>query len=321
VIHAGIYYRPGSLKAESCVAGRALLYDYCKERRIEHRLCGKFIVAANDSQAARLEEIERMARRNGVSDLRWIDAEHARRCEPALSCTVALHSPSTGIVDSHGYMLSLLGDAESHGASIAYGNSVTGLASTSDGVAICIGGEPKPAVRCRILVNAAGLDAVRVAASIVDFPASHIPVMRYAKGNYFAIKTRAPFSRLIYPVPEPGGLGIHMTLDLSGHARFGPDVEWIEELDYDVGQDRVEKFYPAIRSYWPDLADGALLPAYSGIRPKLSGPGEPEADFIISGPRDHGMPGVINLFGIESPGLTASMALGRRVAMVAGGEL
>jgi L-2-hydroxyglutarate oxidase LhgO len=317
VVHAGIHYRPGSLKAESCVAGRRLLQDYCRSRGIEHRACGKFIVAADPAQVARLEDLERTARRNGVCDLEWLEAREAVRREPALACAAALHSPSTGIIDSHAYMLALLGDAEAHGAVIAYRTRVTGVACGGGGIVIEVDGSP--ALRCRSVVNAAGLDAVRVAASFRDFPSAGLPVLRYAKGSYFSLAGAAPFSRLIYPMPEPGGLGVHMTLDLAGQARFGPDVEWIDDVDYEVREDRAARFYPAIRSYWPGLADGALRAAYAGIRPKLTGPGEPDADFIIAGPADHGVPGVIHLFGIESPGLTASLDLAQRISVAAVG--
>jgi len=321
VMHAGLYYRPGSIKAESCVAGRRLLEEYCRARGIEHRLCGKFIVAADLSQSARLEQLELTARRNGVRDLEWLDAREATRREPALSCAVALHSGSTGIIDSHAYMRALLGDAEANGALIAYRSRVTALTRVAGSIVIDVDGEPS--LRCRRLVNAAGLHAVQVAASFRDFPPASIPVQRYAKGSYFSFSGPAPFGRLIYPLPEPGGLGIHMTLDLAGRARFGPDVEWIDGLggadpiDYAVRDERGARFYPAIRRYWPALPDGRLHAAYAGIRPKLAGPGEPDADFLISGPADHGVPGVVNLFGIESPGLTASLDLGRRIVMAA----
>jgi L-2-hydroxyglutarate oxidase LhgO len=316
VIHAGIYYRQGSLKARTCVSGRDLLYRYCSERGVAHRRCGKFIVAASEDQLTQLRAIESQARGNGVFDLEWLDGAQARRCEPALSCEAALSSPSTGIVDSHAYMLSLLADAEAHGAEIAYGAGVTSLRPTPSGIDISIESEPRPMLRARVVVNSAGLDAHRVAQSIEGFPAEHIPAVRYAKGNYFALLGSAPFSRLIYPVPESGGLGIHMTVDLAGQARFGPDVEWVDAVDYAVDPARAAEFYGAIRRYWPTLADGQLSPAYAGIRPKVVSAGEAAADFCISGPADHGIGGVVNLFGMESPGLTASMALAAHVAAV-----
>jgi L-2-hydroxyglutarate oxidase LhgO len=319
VIHAGIYYRPGSLKARTCVSGRELLYRYCSERGVEHRRCGKFIVAASEDQLTQLRAIESQARGNGVFDLEWLDEAQARRCEPALSCQAALSSPSTGIVDSHAYMLSLLADSEAHGAEIAYGAAVTSLRPTPRGIDISIESERQPVLRARVVINSAGIDAHRVAQSIEGFPAEQIPAVRYAKGNYFALLGPAPFSRLIYPIPESGGLGIHMTVDLAGQARFGPDVEWVDAVDYAVDPARAADFYGAIRRYWPKLADGQLSPAYAGIRPKLVRAGEAAADFCISGPADHGVGGVVNLFGMESPGLTASLALAAHVTAVVGG--
>ena len=318
VIHAGIYYRQGSLKARTCVSGRELLYRYCGERGVAHRRCGKFIVAASEDQLTQLHAIESQARGNGVFDLEWLDGAQARRREPALSCEAALSSPSTGIIDSHAFMLSLLADAEAHGADIAYGAAVTSLRPTPRGIDISIESEPQPVLRARIVVNSAGLDAHRVARSIEGFPADQIPEVRYAKGNYFALLGSAPFGRLIYPVPESDGLGIHMTVDLAGQARFGPDVEWVDAVDYAVDPARAADFYGAIRRYWPKLADGQLSPAYAGIRPKLVRTGEAAADFCISGPADHGVAGVVNLFGMESPGLTASLALAAHVAAVVG---
>ena len=314
VIHAGIHYAPGSIKARTCVSGRELLYGYCRERGIAHRRCGKFIVATAEVQFAQLHAIESQARANGVFDLEWLDGPQAKRCEPALACEAALWSPSTGIIDSHGLMLSLLADAEARDARIAYGAAVTALEPTTSGVEVFIESEPRPVLRARVIVNAAGLDAPKVARSIEGFPAQHIPATRYAKGSYFALAGTAPFSRLIYPVPESAGLGVHLTLDLAGRARFGPDVEWVEDLDYDVDARRAASFYGAVRRYWPALADGRLTPAYAGIRPKLASGGTAAADFYLSGPSDHGMAGIVNLFGMESPGLTASLALAERVA-------
>ncbi len=309
VIHAGIYYEPGSLKARTCVEGRELLYRYCRDHQIEHRRCGKFIVAENESQIEILEKIERTARSNGVEELEWLDGAEARRQEPQLSCVLALSSPSTGIIDSHGYMLSLLGDAEAKGSFIAYGTEVAQVAPSSAGLMLHMAGESEPSVRCQMLINSGGLDAVRIADRIEEFPKDRIPQLFLAKGNYFTLSGRAPFSRLIYPIPEPGGLGIHSTIDLGGQARFGPDVEWVVDLNYNVDTARVNQFSAAIRRYWPAFDARRLRAAYSGIRPKLSGPGQPNADFQVSGPRDHGFDRVVNLFGIESPGLTASLAL------------
>jgi L-2-hydroxyglutarate oxidase LhgO len=316
VIHAGIYYAPGSLKARSCVAGRELLYAYCKQRNVPHRKCGKFIVAASEQQRETLSALERIANSNGVFDLEWLDRAAALRAEPALTCAAVLHSPSTGIIDSHAYMLSLLADAEAHGAQIVYGTEVGSLKPGSQGVEITLAEDTSPVMRSRMIINCAGLDSARVAAAISNFPKEHIPEVRYAKGNYFALAAPAPFKRLVYPIPEVGGLGVHMTIDMGGQARFGPDVEWVTHRDYAVDPARVRAFYPAVRQYWPGLAEGQLRPAYSGIRPKLSGPGQEAADFIVSDAKQHGVQGVINLFGIESPGLTASLALAEDVSFL-----
>jgi L-2-hydroxyglutarate oxidase LhgO len=318
VIHAGIHYTPNSLKARLCVAGRDLLYRYCAERGIPHRRCGKFTVATADTQLAALENIEANARASGVFDLVWLEGSEARRAEPELQCIRALLSPSTGIIDSHSLMQSLLADAEAGGANIVYDTKVTSLRATAGGIEIAINGESAPLVRARTVVNSAGLQADRVAASIQDFPARFIPKVRFAKGSYFALSGASPFSRLVYPAPTAGGhLGIHMTLDLGGAARFGPDFEWVQSLDYAVDPQRAGLFAEAIRQYWPGLTEARLYPAYAGIRPKLSGPGQPARDFCVSGPKEHGVAGVVNLFGMESPGLTASLALGEYIAAMA----
>jgi L-2-hydroxyglutarate oxidase LhgO len=310
VIHAGIHYEPDSLKARLCVAGRDLLYRYCAERGIPHRRCGKFTVATADTQLAALENIEANARASGVFDLEWLQGDEARRAEPELRCIRALSSPSTGIIDSHVYMQSLLADAEANGATTAYDTRVTALRPTPAGIEVAVNGESVPVVRARRVINSAGLQADRVAASILDFPAQFIPTVHFAKGSYFALSGAAPFSRLVYPAPAPGGhLGIHMTLDLGGAARFGPDFEWVASLDYAVDPQRARLFAEAIRLYWPALEAARLYPAYAGIRPKVSGPGQPARDFCISGPGEHGIAGLINLFGMESPGLTASLAI------------
>jgi L-2-hydroxyglutarate oxidase LhgO len=314
VIHAGIHYEPHSLKATLCVSGRDLLYRYCAERGIEHRRCGKFTVATADEQLPVLGGIEANALANGVRDLEWLDAGQAARAEPGLQCVRALSSPSTGIIDSHAYMQALLADAEAAGAVIAYGTTVTSLIPTHAGTEIHTESADKPAARAALVVNCAGLHAHEVAASIEGFPALHIPKVSYAKGSYFALTGTSPFSRLVYPAPRAGGhLGIHMTLDLAGAARFGPDTEWVETIDYAVDPQRVSIFAEVIRQYWPRLDAGRLYPAYAGIRPKISGAGEATRDFCISGPQDHGVTGVVNLFGIESPGLTASLALGEYI--------
>ena len=319
VIHAGIYYPAGSLKAQLCLRGRELLYEYCAARGIDHRRCGKLIVATQPGQVADLERIAAAARCNGVENLYPIGRDEALRLEPSLQCVAALVSPSTGIIDSHGYMLSLLGDAESKGATLALLSTVSALRPVDGVVELWVSEEPQPLLKARWVVNCAGLHAPELARRIEGFPAAHVPRAWYAKGNYFTLAGRAPFSRLIYPVPEPGGLGVHLTLDLGGQARFGPDVEWIDALDYSVDPRRSEQFYAAIRAYWPKLRDGQLAPAYAGIRPKISGPGEPVADFRIDGPATHGVAGIVNLFGIESPGLTASLAIAECVGEIIAG--
>jgi L-2-hydroxyglutarate oxidase LhgO len=314
VIHAGIYYPPGSLKAELCRRGRELLYDYCRRRGVAHRRCGKLIVATRASQHLRLQQLAQTAARNGVDDLRELSRAEALRLEPALRCTAALLSPSTGLVDVHEYMLALLGDAQSHGATLVLHTRVGELVPGTDGIAIGIAGAAAPALKARWVVNAAGLEAPVLARRIAGLPEAGMPSSHLAKGSYFALRGRAPFSRLIYPLPESGGLGVHLTLDLAGRARFGPDVEWVDRIDYAADPARGEPFYDRIREFWPGLPDGALVPDFAGIRPKLSGPGEPAADFRIDGPAAHGVPGVVNLFGIESPGLTAALAIAERVA-------
>jgi len=321
VIHAGIYYPKGSLKARLCVAGRQRLYEFCAGHGVAHRRCGKLIVAAS-AQTAELEAIRGAAEANGVDDLAWLSQAEFAQLEPELAGAAALLSPSTGIIDSHGLMLAYQGEAEDAGAVIAFGTEVTRAALEGQGIVLWINGEGEPALRARLVVNAAGLFAPTVAARIEGFPAASIPPGWFAKGSYFTLSGRSPFSRLVYPVPEPGGLGTHLTLDLGGQARFGPDVEWLDEtdpsaIDYAVDPRRAERFYAAIRAYWPGLRDGSLVPAYSGVRPKLSGPGQPAADFKIAGPADHGARGLINLFGIESPGLTASLAIADAVLALA----
>jgi L-2-hydroxyglutarate oxidase LhgO len=318
VIHAGIHYPAGSLKARLCVAGRALLFDYCAERGIAHRRCGKLIVATNEAQRERLDHIAAAAAANGVDDLRALTRDEARALEPALECTAALLSPSTGIIDSHALMLSLLGDAERDGAVLAVNSPVTGGKIVDGGIVLEVGSEGSAMrIEAAMAVNCAGLGAQSVARSLRGLPAESVPPLSYAKGNYYALAGRAPFSHLIYPVPEAAGLGVHLTLDLGGQARFGPDVEWINEIDYSVDPRRADVFYAEVRRYWPQLPDGSLLPAYAGIRPKPHAPGEPARDFLMSGPAEHGVPGLVNLYGIESPGLTSCLALAGHVADVA----
>ncbi len=309
VIHAGLYYPRGSLKASLCVAGNSALYDYCAAHGVAHRRCGKLIVATAATQEAKLHELRAQGQVNGVAGLELLSAAQARVLEPALQCSAALLSSTTGIVDSHGLMLALLGDAERHGATLAVNSPVLRGTVGGQGIELEVGGSDSARLRAGIVINAAGLDAQRVAAAIDGFPPEQVPPSYLAKGNYYAHPARVPFTRLIYPVPEPGGLGVHLTLDLAGQARFGPDVEWVAAVDYAVDPGRAQRFYGEVRRYWPQLRDGALVPAFCGIRPKISGPGEAAADFKIQGPADHGVPGLVNLFGIESPGLTSCLAI------------
>jgi L-2-hydroxyglutarate oxidase LhgO len=319
VIHAGIYYPKGSLKARLCVAGRKALYAYCDAHGIPYRRCGKLIVAIGEEQRGSLERVLATARGNGVDDITLISREEAQALEPALACAGALLSPSTGILDSHAYMLALLGDAQAQGAMIAYGSTVSGGRVDGNGVIIDVRSEGAGTTLApRLLVNCAGLEAQAIAASIAGLPPKTIPPLRYAKGNYFQLLGRAPFTRLIYPVPEPGGLGVHITIDLGGQAKFGPDVEWVERLDYSVDAARASRFYAAIRQYWPGLPDEALVPGYAGIRPKIPAHGDGTPDFVIQGKDVHGVEGLINLYGIESPGLTSSLAIADYVTRLAG---
>ena len=313
VIHGGLYYPAGSLKARCCVDGRQRLYAYCREHGVPHAQIGKLIVAAEESEIAGVERIAEAARANGVDDLELLTATQAQRLEPALHCVAAVLSPSTGIIDSHALMLALEGEAEAAGAMVVLRTPMRCGRVRHDGFDLAIGGEEPSEVRCRILVNAAGLYAPALAHAIQGIPRETIPPAFFCRGVYFTLTGRAPFRRLVYPVPPPGGLGVHITLDLAGQARFGPDVEWISEVDYAVDPARGEAFYAAIRAYWPGLRDGALQPGYAGVRPKISGPSEPAADFIVQGPEVHGIPGLVNLYGIESPGLTASLPLADEV--------
>jgi L-2-hydroxyglutarate oxidase LhgO len=313
VIHAGIYYPAGSLKARLCVEGRRMLYEYCAGRGVAHRRLGKLIVATGEPQRAALQSILAAARTNGVERIALIDAAAARRLEPQLACVAALHSQDTGIVDSHGLMLALLADLEAAGGALACASPFARAERRGAGWIVRTGGEAPFALEADLLVNAAGLQAQQVAAAIEPLPPAQIPARHLARGCYFQLAGRAPFSRLVYPVPVPGGLGVHLTLDLGGQARFGPDVEWVDAIDYTVDARRADAFYAEVREYWPRLPDDSLVPAYAGIRPKLAGPGEPPADFVIAGPRSHGVPALVNLFGIESPGLTACLAIGEHV--------
>jgi L-2-hydroxyglutarate oxidase LhgO len=313
VIHGGLYYPVSSLKAHSCVAGRHRLYDYCRKHGVPHARTGKMVVATSQAEIAGLEKIAVTAEANGVDDLKWLDPTQVRRLEPRLHCVAALLSPSTGIIDSHALMLAYQGEAESAGAIVVLRTPVLRGAVRPDGFELVIGGEDPGVIRCRLLVNAAGLYAPALAHAIEGIPPQTIPPAHFCRGVYFTLSGRAPFRRLVYPVPVPGGLGVHLTLDLSGQARFGPDIEWIASVDYRVDPARGEAFYSAVRSYWPDLPAGALQPGYAGIRPKISGPGEPAADFLVQGPEIHDVLGLVNLYGIESPGLTASLGLADEV--------
>ena len=316
VIHAGIYYPQGSLKALLCVQGKQLLYAYCAERGVAHRRCGKLLVATTPAQMEDLFQVQARARANSVDDLQLLTAAEAVALEPALHCHGALLSPSTGIVDSHGLMLALQGDLEHAGSQVVLHChvdkvelSLTGrhLVWTQDGTCLA----------AHTIVNAAGLSAPAIARRFAGLVARHVPQEFFAKGSYFSLSGKAPFQRLVYPLPEPGGLGVHLTLDLAGQAKFGPDVQWVDDAsDYQVDPARGAAFYAEVRKYWPDLPDGALQAAYSGIRPKISGPGQVAADFWVQGPQTHGMPGLVNLFGIESPGLTSALALADMVSLL-----
>ena len=318
VIHAGIYYPKNSWKAQFCVAGKKALYRYCKTHGVEHRNCGKFIVATNKEQLSELERLKQAATANGVADLEWRTPGEVSVEEPAVFCVKALWSPSTGIIDSHGLMLSYQGDAEAAGGMIAFHAPVEGGVIEGDGICLSVGGDAPATLKAKFVINSAGLHAQKMASSIVGIPKDTIPPCYYAKGNYYSLLGKAPFKRPIYPVPEKAGLGVHVTVDLGGQIRFGPDVEWIDDLNYDVDPARADAFYSAVRAYYPDLPDGAIQPGYSGIRPKLQAPGEAARDFLVQGPSDHGITGLVNLYGIESPGLTASLAIADRVALLLG---
>lgn len=313
VIHAGLYYPTGSLKARTCVEGNRSLYRYCAERHVAHRRCGKIVVAVTADQVPKLRQIQEQAASNCVDDLVWLSASEVAGRAPGITGVAGLWSPSTGIIDAHGLMLAYLGDFEAAGGLAVFEAPVVGGTVGTDGLTLEVGGRDPMRLAAGTVVNAAGLGAVDLARNLTGMPERYVPQQYFAKGNYFALEGRAPFETLIYPIPVEGGLGIHMTLDLDGRARFGPDVEWVAAPDYTVNPGRADKFYEAIRSYWPDLPDGSLLPDYAGVRPKIVGPGQPPADFAVSGPEVHGIPGLANLYGIESPGLTASLALAEEV--------
>lgn len=311
VIHAGIYYPTGSLRARHCVRGRRALYEYCASHGVPHRKCGKLIVATKPAEITKMEALLAQALTNGVEGMRLMEAAEAQKLEPALSCVAALLSPETGIVDSHRLMLALQGEIEDRGGAVALCTPVTALSPAAVGGSweVHFGGAEPGALTVDAVVNAAGLGAQALARLTEGYPAPRVPKQVLAKGNYYQYAGKPVFSRLIYPAPVEGGLGTHVTLDLAGRMRFGPDVEWIDAIDYDVDPRRADSFYASIRSYFPALREGALMPDYCGIRPKLTGPGEPAADFMIDGPAEHGLPGLVHLFGIESPGLTSALSL------------
>ena len=312
VIHAGIYYPRGSLKARFCVEGKRKLYAFCDAFGVPHKRIGKLIVATNKDEVPVLDSILDKAEANGVGDLRWVDESELRELEPALEARRALLSPSTGIIDSHAFGLALQGDAEDHGAVVAFKSSILAGQTGLNGTVLTIGGADGVELHCREVVNAGGLGACDFARSVAGFPQAMVPHAYFAKGSYFALSGPSPFRHLVYPVPVPGGLGTHLTLDMMGRAKFGPDVEWVDTPSYDVEPSRAQQFYKAIRRYWPDLADGALIPDYAGVRPKIHGPDAAAADFVVQGPKDHGVAGLVNLFGIESPGLTSALAIAER---------
>ncbi len=315
VIHAGIYYPQGSLKAQLCVRGRQMLYDYCAQSGIGHSRCGKLIVATHASQVAQLQSIIAKAAANGVHDLVLLSREEAQAMEPQLECVAAVHSPSTGIIDSHALMLSLQGDIENKGGFVVLNTAVAKLNRVQ--AAIEIVASDGTELAANTVVNAAGLNAPQVASRFSGLDAKHVPPTFWAKGNYFTLSGKSPFNRLIYPVPEAAGLGVHLTIDLGGQAKFGPDVEWVDSPDdLLVDAARGNAFYAEVRKYWPGLKDGALQTGYAGMRPKLQGPGVAAGDFVIQGEAVHGVAGLVNLFGIESPGLTSSLAIGNCVSQM-----
>lgn len=315
VIHAGIYYPSGSLKARTCVPGNRMLYAFCAEHHVGHRRCGKLIVATDATQVDALRALKAKAEANGVGDLQWLEPAEVHALEPELRCTAALLSPSTGIVDSHGLMRALCLEAEAHGATVVLRSPVHTLRPTQAGLEVHVGGTDPMTLLAQQVFTCAGLGAIPLAHAVAGARAESLPPLprQFAKGNYYALAGAAPFARLVYPIPPVGALGVHLTLDLGGQARFGPDVEWIDHEDYDVDPGRADSFYAEVRKYWPGLPDGALHPAYAGIRPKLHGPGEVPPDFLIQREADHGVPGLVHLLGIESPGLTACLSLAEAV--------
>ena len=314
VIHGGMYYATGTLRGLHCVRGRRMLYEFCAAHGVPHRKCGKLVVATNDAELEKIRTIEKQGRINEVEGLEMLGGNAARALEPELSCVGALHSAETGIIDGHAYMLALRGDFEDRGGAIAFNTPVAGATRKNRQWLVSFGGREAGQFAFDAIVNCAGLGAQSVARSIPDYPETRVPRLMLAKGNYFTFTGKTPFKRLIYPTPIVGGLGVHVTLDMAGRMRFGPDVEWVERENYDVDPKRATAFYERIRTYWPGLPHGSLSPDYSGIRPKLSGPNEPQGDFLIDTPARHGLPGLVQMFGIESPGLTASLSLAEAVA-------
>jgi L-2-hydroxyglutarate oxidase LhgO len=313
VLHAGFYYPPGSLKARLCVSGRRALYAYAKAKGIAHRRLGKLVVATSEAQIATLHAYAAQGAANGVEGLSMLSASQARELEPDVRCVAALWSPETGIIDSHGVLRAFRSDAESQGAAVALNSPVLGGRVQADGIELNVGGESPTRLRCAAVVNAAGLGAQAVSRSIEGVPAHTIPPCYYARGHYFVLSGTSPFRHLVYPVAVAGGLGIHVTLDLDGNARFGPDVEWIDAIDYSFDESRAPQFAAAIQRYWAALPEARLQPGYTGIRAKLGPAGSTAQDFLIEGPSDHGLPGFVALYGIESPGLTASLAIAEHV--------
>jgi len=315
VIHGGMYYPGGSLRAYHCPRGRRMLYEFCASHGVPHKKCGKLIVATEDSEIAKMEAVLAQGLANGVEHFTMIDPAEARRREPELHCVAALHSPETGIIDAHQLMIALQGDLEDAGGVIAFETKIDRIARGTSGWIVHHSGSSDGEMEVDAVVNAAALGAQALAVNTEGYPEERVPQLHLARGNYFSYAGRPVFSQLIYPAPRAdGGLGTHVTLDLAGRMRFGPDVEWVEAVDYTVNASRAGSFYESIRRYWPRLPDGALVPDYAGIRPKLTGPGQTAADFIIDGPGEHGLPALVHLFGIESPGLTSSLSLAEDVA-------
>jgi L-2-hydroxyglutarate oxidase LhgO len=313
VIHAGIYYPTGSLRARHSTRGRRMLYQFCASHGVAHNKCGKLIVATNAEELARVETLMAQGETNGVEGLELIGGNAARALETELFCIGALASPESGVLDSHGYMLALWGELEDHGGAIAFETPVERMSFAPPQWQVQFGGRDAGTLTFDAVVNSAGLRAQALARRIEGYPADNVPPLVLAKGNYFGFAGKPVFSRLIYPTPVDGGLGVHVTLDLAGRMRFGPDVEWIDHESYTVDPRRADSFYDRIRAYWPGVPAGSLVPDYCGIRPKLTGPGEKAADFMIAGEGAHGMPRLVNLFGIESPGLTSSLSLAEEV--------